>query len=101
MDQHTNPHPPAPAAPASTDRARWTPDKQRLFLATLLATGNVTHAARTAGMSPSDAAREAISSRFKLAGTPFDRTWARALALHAQSLADPFAPPPAPRAARR
>ncbi|WP_443019434.1 hypothetical protein [Sphingobium sp. RAC03] len=39
--------------------------------------------------------------RRRLAGTPFDRTWDRALALHAQSLADPFAPPPAPRAARR
>ncbi|EXS69750.1 hypothetical protein [Sphingobium sp. Ant17] len=100
MDQHTTPHPPAPAAPAapaSTDRARWTPDKQRLFLATLLATGNVTHAARNAGMSRASAHR----LRQRLAGTPFDRTWERALALHAQSLADPFAPQPAPRAARR
>lgn len=100
MDQHPTPHPPAPAAPAapaSTDRARCTPDKQRLFLATLLATGNVTHAARTAGMSRASAHR----LRQRLAGTPFDRTWDRALALHAQSLADPFAPQPAPRAARR
>ena len=97
MDQHPNPDPPAPAVPASTDRARWTPDKQRLFLATLLATGNVTHAARTAGMSRASAHR----LRRRLADTPFDRTWDRALALHAQSLADPFAPPPAPRAARR
>ena len=97
MDQHPTPHPPAPDAPASTDRARWTPDKQRLFLATLLATGNVTHAARTAGMSRASAHR----LRQRLAATPFDRTWERALALHAQSLADPFAPQPAPRAARR
>ena len=97
MDQHPNPDPPAPAGPATTDRARWTPDRQRLFLATLLATGNVTHAARTAGMSRASAHR----LRQRLAGTPFDRTWDRALALHAQSLADPFAPPPAPRAARR
>jgi hypothetical protein len=97
MDQHPIPHPPAPAAPASTDRARWTPERQRLFLATLLATGNVTHAARTAGMSRASAHR----LRQRLVGTPFDRTWDRALALHAQSLADPFAPPPAPRAARR
>lgn len=97
MDQHPTPHQPAPAAPLATDRARWTPDRQRLFLATLLATGNVTHAARTAGMSRASAHR----LRQRLAGTPFDRTWDRALALHAQSLADPFAPPPAPRAARR
>ena len=97
MDQHPTPHPPAPPVPASTDRARWTPDKQRLFLATLLATGNVTHAARTVGMSRASAHR----LRQRLVGTPFDRTWDRALAHHAQSLADPFAPQPAPRAARR
>ncbi|MDR7153508.1 hypothetical protein J2W40_000302 [Sphingobium xenophagum] len=97
MDQHPTPHPPARPAPASTDRARWTPDRQRLFLTALLATGNVTHAARTAGMSRASAHR----LRQRLAGTPFDRTWDRALALHAQSLADPFAPSPARRAARR
>jgi hypothetical protein len=28
--------------------------------------------------------------RRRLAGTPFDRTWANALTLHAQSMADPF-----------
>lgn len=84
MDQPVSPNPPA------ADRVRWTPDKQRLFLTTLLATGNVTQAARAAGMSPASAHR----LRRRLAGTPFDRTWAGALALHAQSLADPFAPDP-------
>ncbi|MCI4590309.1 LysR family transcriptional regulator [Sphingobium sp. BYY-5] len=91
MDQHPTPNPPAPDAPAFTDRARWTPDRQRLFLATLLATGNVTQAARAAGMSRASAHR----LRRRLVGTPFDRTWAGALALHAQRLADPFAADPA------
>ncbi|WP_313330544.1 LysR family transcriptional regulator [Sphingobium yanoikuyae] len=91
--EHTLPNPPAPGAfpatPACADRVRWTPDRQRLFLTSLLATGNVTQAARAAGMSPASAHR----LRKRLAGTPFDRTWARALALHAQSLADPFTDP--------
>lgn len=93
MDQQPTPNPPAArAAPV-----RWTPDRQRLFLTTLLATGNVTQAARTVDMSPASAHR----LRKRLAGTPFDRTWANALALHAQRLADPFAPDPAPNPARR
>ncbi|NWK96765.1 LysR family transcriptional regulator [Sphingobium lactosutens] len=74
-----------PASPV--DRAHWTPAKQRLFLATLLDTGSVTHAARAAGMSRSSAHR----LRRRLAGTPFDRTWDRALALHNQRLTDPYA----------
>ena len=78
------PHP--TANNCATDPVRWTPDRQRLFLTGLLATGNVTQAARTAGMSPASAHR----LRRRLAGTPFDRTWANALALHAQSLADAF-----------
>lgn len=90
MDQHLPANPPAPRATAATDRARWTPDRQRRFLTSLLATGNVTQAARTAGMSPASAHR----LRRRLAGTPFDRTWANALALHAQSLADPFSADP-------
>ncbi|MES2175561.1 MAG: LysR family transcriptional regulator [Pseudomonadota bacterium] len=81
MEPHLHPNPPAPTA---THPVRWTPEKQRLFLAGLLATGNVTQAARAAGMSPASAHR----LRRRLAGTPFDRTWAKALALHAQSLAD-------------
>lgn len=81
MDQQPDPNPPA------ADRVRWTPERQRLFLTTLLATGNVTQAARAAGMSPASAHR----LRRRLAGTVFDRTWTSALALHAQSLADPFA----------
>jgi hypothetical protein len=94
MHQHPTPAPPAPAAPIPADRARWTPERQRLFLATLLATGNVTQAARAAGMSRASAHR----LRRRLVDTPFDRTWDRALTLHAQTLADPFAPDP--RAAR-
>ncbi|MBB3983578.1 hypothetical protein GGR44_003269 [Sphingobium fontiphilum] len=90
MDQHPTPTPPAPAAPTPPDRARWTPERQRLFLAALLATGNVTQAARAAGMSRASAHR----LRRRLRGTPFDRTWDRALALNAQRLADPFAPDP-------
>ncbi|MCI4591047.1 LysR family transcriptional regulator [Sphingobium sp. BYY-5] len=69
------------------DRAHWTPAKQRSFLTALLNIGSVTHAARAAGMSRSSAHR----LRRRLAGTPFDRTWDRALALHARRLADPFA----------
>ncbi|NML08851.1 LysR family transcriptional regulator [Sphingobium sp. AR-3-1] len=84
MDQHPHPAPPAPTAPTPADPVRWTPEKQRLFLTGLLATGNVTQAARAAGMSPASAHR----LRRRLASAPFDRTWAKALALHAQSLAD-------------
>ena len=79
-------NPPAPGATDPTHRARWTPERQRRFLAVLLATGNVTRAARAAGMSAASAHR----LRRRLAGTPFDRTWANALTLHAQSIADPF-----------
>ena len=85
MEPHLHPNPPAP------DPVRWTPEKQRLFLTSLLATGNVTQAACAAGMSPASAHR----LRRRLAGTPFDRTWANALALHAQSLADAFSSDPA------
>jgi len=91
MEPHPTANPTAPCAPMSTDTVRWTPDKQRRFLTSLLATGNVTQAARAAGMSPASAHR----LRRRLAGTPFDRTWAKALALHAQSLADPFSADPA------
>lgn len=92
MEPHPHPNPPAPGAPADTPVApvRWTPERQRRFLTSLLATGNVTQAARAAGMSPASAHR----LRRRLAGTPFDRTWANALALHAQSLADPFSAHP-------
>lgn len=78
---------PAPVAPAES-RAHWTPARQRVFLHALLDTGSVARAARAAGMSRSSAHR----LRARLAGTPFDRTWDHALAVHAQRLADPFAP---------
>ncbi|MFZ2995340.1 LysR family transcriptional regulator [Sphingobium sp.] len=91
MDQHPHPNPPAPVAPPPTAQPRWTPDKQRRFLTILLATGNVTQAARAVAMSPASAHR----LRRRLAGTPFDRTWVNALTLHAQSLADPFNADPA------
>lgn len=97
MEQPFDPNPPAPAPAASpvlTRCARWTPERQRRFLTHLLATGNVTQAARFAGMSPASAHR----LRRRLAGTPFDRTWAQALALHAENMADPFADPARRRA---
>lgn len=87
------PRPPVPAqvsAQAFADRAHWTPARQRVFLTALVQTGNVARAARVAGMSRSSAHR----LRRRLAGTPFDRSWDRALALHAQRLADPFAADP-------
>ncbi|BBF71449.1 terminase small subunit [Sphingomonas bisphenolicum] len=90
MEPHPTANPPAPCASIATDPIRWTPDRQRRFLTSLLATGNVTQAARAVGMSPASAHR----LRRRLAGTPFDRTWANALALHAQSLADPFGADP-------
>lgn len=86
------PHiPPAP---------RWTPARQRIFLAALLDHGSVAHAAQLAGMSRASASR----LRARLAGSPFDRDWSLALAGHARRCADPFAPDPAaaplaPRAA--
>jgi len=82
-------HAPAPAAPPL--RAHWTPAKQRIFLAALVDSGSVARAALAAGMSRSSAHR----LRLRLAGTPFDHAWDRALALHAGALADPLARPPA------
>ena len=81
-------HIPTPSpATVQPDRTHWTPARQRLFLAALLETGNVSRAARAAGMSRSSAHR----LRVRLAGTVFDRTWDKALALHADRMADPFA----------
>lgn len=76
-------------SPAARDHAHWTPARQRLFLSVLLDNGHVTAAARAAGMSRSSAHR----LRRKLAGTPFDQAWDRALAVHAHLMADPFAQP--------
>ncbi len=67
-------------------RPHWTPAKQRVFLDALLDTGSVAAPAPRVGMSRSSAHR----LRVRLADTPFDRTWARALLLHARDLADPF-----------
>lgn len=93
MEQPFSPNPPAPGAIPATAaparRAHWTPDRQRRFLTHLLASGNVTQAARAVGMSPASAHR----LRRRLSGSVFDRTWSHALALHAQSLADPFTDP--------
>jgi AraC-like DNA-binding protein len=91
MDQTLHPHPPVPARRAP--RARWTPTKQRLFLAALLEYGSVHRAAQVAGMSRSSAHR----LRARLSGSAFDRSWANAMALHAARMADPFAPEPARR----
>lgn len=99
MEQQSNRNPPpardaAPAAScnlrvpsAPPDRAQWTPARQRIFLAALHETGSVVRAARAAGMSRSSAHR----LRQRLAGTPFDRAWDQALALHARRMSDPFA----------
>jgi hypothetical protein len=87
MDQNCIPAGPPPGQPIAPPRAHWTPAKQRIFLAALLETGSVARAARAAGMSRSSAHR----LRQRLAGTPFDRAWDQALALHARQLADPFA----------
>lgn len=76
----TDSNPPAPSP-------RWTPAKQRILLVALMETGSVARAARAAGMSRTSAHR----LRRRLAGTPFDRAWDRALDLHAQALADPIA----------
>lgn len=99
MTQHpTSPADPTadPAAafahPIAPDRHHWTPARQRLFLIALMETGSVSRAAKAAGMSRSSAHR----LRARLAGTPFDQTWARALALHAARMADPLAPTPPP-----
>lgn len=77
-------------------RNHWTPARQRIFLAALVETGSIARAARAAGMSRSSA----HALRNRLAGTPFDHAWDRALRLHAARLADPLAPDPlAPRPA--
>lgn len=81
----------APAPAARPVRAHWTPAKQRIFLAALVDGGSVARAARAAGMSRSSAHR----LRLRFAGTPFDHAWERALAVHAECLADPLARPPA------
>ncbi|MDV5825145.1 helix-turn-helix domain-containing protein [Sphingobium naphthae] len=87
MDQtQTHRSPPAPA-PVRGHRAHWTPARQCRFLAALMETGSVGRAARAVGMSRSSAHR----LRQRLAGTPFDRNWEEALALHARLAADPLA----------
>jgi hypothetical protein len=73
-------------------RTQWTPARQRIFLAALLESGSVTHAAWAAGMSRTSA----HGLRKRLAGTPFDRLWDQTIAEHARRMADPFASPPAP-----
>ncbi|WP_246171485.1 LysR family transcriptional regulator [Sphingobium limneticum] len=91
MEQQTSPaaRDRAPVTDRVIDRAHWTPARQRLFLSVLLDSGHVSIAARAAGMSRSSAHR----LRRKLAGTPFDQAWDRALAVHAHLMADPFAQP--------
>ncbi|WP_423602120.1 LysR family transcriptional regulator [Sphingomonas sp. MS122] len=84
------------SAPPARRMARWTPAKQRIFLAALLETGSVAAAARAAGMSRSSANR----LRRRLSGTPFDRSWDQLLSAHRRRLADPFADPAAAPAAR-
>lgn len=99
MEQHPAPQAAAPSPPA-TDRAHWTPAKQRAFLIALLDTGCVASAARSVGMSPTSAHR----LRRRLAGTMFDRSWDWALTQNAERMADPFAPdraPPAPAPAQQ
>lgn len=91
-DRNLSPARVAPAAPATPDRARWTPAKQRAFLHALAETGSVARAARAVGMSRSSAHR----LRVRLAGTLFDRMWATVLRLHAEQLADPFGTSAAP-----
>jgi hypothetical protein len=78
-------------------RLHWTPARQRIFLTALLETGSVAHAARSAGMSRSSAQR----LRRRLAGSPFDIGWERALALYVERLADPFGPDAMPAAPQR
>ena len=87
MKQPSLTTPAAPGAAAQPGHGRWTPARQRLFLTALLETGNVSHAAKAAGMSRSSAHR----LRQRLAGTAFDRTWTSALTLYAGRMADPFA----------
>lgn len=84
MDQKPSPYPPACSKPAR--RGRWTPALAASFLATLMQTGSVRHAARAVGMSPSSAHR----LRRRLAGTEFDRNWDEALALHDHLLMRPL-----------
>jgi hypothetical protein len=82
------PLPPPPAAPTGRPRCQWTPERQRRFLAALLETGKISHAAQMVGMSRSSAHR----LRDRLAGTGFYRCRTNALALHAARLTDPLAP---------
>lgn len=58
------------------------------FLAALLETGNISHAAQMVGTSRSSAHR----LRDQLAGTGFNRCRTNALAFHAARLSDPLAP---------
>lgn len=85
MEQTPSPNP--PARPTPRRRARWTPALQARFLAMLLQTGSVRHAARAVSMSPSSAHR----LRHRLTGTQFDRDWDEALALHGQLMTRPLA----------
>ncbi|MFY9352366.1 MAG: LysR family transcriptional regulator [Sphingobium sp.] len=84
MDQNPHPNPPRPR-PAK--RGHWTPALQARFLAALMQSGSVRHAARAVGMSPSSAHR----LRRRLADTQFDANWDEALAMYDHYCAHPLA----------
>ena len=74
---------PAPAAaPAAAPEGppQWTLERMDLFVRTLLRTGNVSAAARAAGMSR----KAAYALRARLPGHPFDQAWEAATAPQAR-----------------
>lgn len=82
---------PDPAPPTASGTALvlmrhdgWTPARQALFLRVLAATGNVSAAAREAGMTR----QSAYKLRARLAGEPFDLAWQAAFACQYDRLAE-------------
>ncbi len=64
--------------------ARWTADRQLIFLKALASSHCVANAARVAGMSR----QSAYDLRTRLKGQPFDRAWDAALQCNLDALAD-------------
>lgn len=82
------PEPAPPAAPSTAlvplRHDGWTPARQATFLRVLAATGNVSAAAREAGMTR----QSAYKLRARLAGEPFDLAWQAAFACGYDRLAE-------------
>ncbi len=81
---HSSGSEPENALIPSPEPARWTPQRQAVFLSALAASHSVAQAARHAGMSR----QSAYALRARLKGEPFDLAWHAALRCRFDALAE-------------